>query len=661
MKLIIVESPAKCDTIKRYVGEDYVIMASLGHIRDLATTGKGGLGVDVEHDFKPTYQISEDKIKTVRALQSTAKNAEEVILATDPDREGEAIAWHLAKVLKLPIESTKRLEFHEITRDSITKAMSSPRLIDMNLVQSQETRRIVDRLIGFKLSSLLFRKIHSRSAGRVQSATLKIIADHEKEIASFVPEEYWTFAVKSTFDNHNFDLNIKLDKKKVSNETTANDILNTIPDTLTVTSIKKVVKFRESKESFTTSTLQQAAFNKFKFKTKQTQFIAQTLYEGLNIGDEHVGLITYMRTDSTRLSPTYVKRAQNYIVEAFGKEFVGKVKRGKENEMAQDAHEAIRPTSNHRTPESVRHYLNKNQYNLYKLIYERAVASLMSSKKEEVTTITLEGNGVVFTLEGTRTIFEGYEALYREEKDVTNNELPLIQEGDVFKVVSKQTEQKFTQPPARYSEAKLVKKMEEVGIGRPSTYASTISILYKRKYIKENDGVLETTDHGFKTAVVLEKYFPDIVNADYTASMEEQLDNIQSGSNHVQFLKEFYEPFLVELEKANVIMYKDKPEETGEICPECGSPLVYKEGKNGKFVGCSNYPSCKYVKKAPKKEIVYTGEMCPVCGKPLVERKDKSGNVFHGCSGYPSCRYIKPLSNNSGSKRKYKTYKKRGE
>lgn len=655
MKLIIVESPAKCATIKRYVGDDYMVMASLGHIRDLATSGKGGLGVDVDNDFKPTYVISDDKVKTVKALISAAKQADEVILATDPDREGEAIAWHLATVLKLPIETTKRLEFHEITRLSITEAMAKPRTIDVNLVSSQETRRIVDRLIGFKLSSLIYKKIHSRSAGRVQSATLNILAEYEKEISSFVPEEYYTFSVKADYKGHIYDLNIKLDKKKVASAEIANEIIKNIPDVLKVVSIKKTIRTKDSKEPFTTSTLQQAAFNKYKYKTKQTQYIAQTLYEGLNIGDEHVGLITYMRTDSARLSPTYVARAQKYIVERFGDEYVGKVKKGKENEMAQDAHEAIRPTSNHRTPESVKPFLNKNQYNLYKLIYERAISSLMASKKDEVTTITLEGNGITFTLEGERNIFAGYEIFYREEKESEVNNLPIINEGDEFKVVFKECEQKFTTPPARYSEAKLVKKMEEVGIGRPSTYASTISILYKRKYIKENeDGLLETTEHGSKTAHVLGKYFPNIVSASYTAKMEEQLDSIQNGKNHIEVLNEFYQPFLKDLEKGNNAIYRDDPVQTGETCPQCGSPLIVKEGKNGKFIGCSNFPKCAYVKKAPKKELIYTGEVCPNCGKPLVERTDKSGNIFHACVGYPQCKFIKPLNNNKKNTKKKK-------
>lgn len=637
MKLIIVESPAKCDTIKRYLGEDYLIMASLGHIRDLATSGKGGLGVDVENDFKPTYKISPSKANTVKALTNAARKADEVILATDPDREGEAIAWHLAQVLKLDVEKTKRLEFHEITRDSILNAISNPRIIDMNLVSSQETRRIIDRIIGFKLSSLLNKKIHSKSAGRVQSATLKIIADHEKEILEFVPKEYYKFNIIGLFNNQNFTLSLK-DGSDIDNQKAADDIIKNIPSFLEVVDIKKEIKTKTSKDPFTTSTLQQAAFNKFKYKTKKTQFIAQTLYEGLSIGDEHVGLITYMRTDSTRLSPTYTQRAVNYITEVYGKEYVGNIK-GKKG--AQDAHEAIRPTGNHRTPEFLKPYLTKDQYNLYKLIYDRTIASLMANKKEEITTITLKGGDLIFTLEGSRTIFNGYEVLYKDEDNIIK-ELPIINVGDKFEVIKKEAEQKFTTPPARYSEAKIVKIMEEVGIGRPSTYASTISLLQARKYVTDSAGILQISEQGIKTAHVLEKYFPDIVNTEYTASMESKLDNIQAGEQTFKkILNDFYHPFIKELESANERMYKDEPEPTGEMCPKCGSPLVFKEGKNGKFIGCSNYPKCKYVKKEPKKDLVFTGELCPECGKPLVERKDKKNRVFIACSGFPTCRYIK--------------------
>ena len=420
MKLVIVESPAKCTTIKKYLGEDYRVEASLGHVRDLATRGKGGLGVDVDNGFAPTYIINKDKEAVVYKLRNAAREADEVILATDPDREGEAIAWHLAVVLGLNPQTAKRLEFHEITRDSITEAMKHPRTIDGNLVASQETRRILDRIIGFKLSTLMYKKIHSRSAGRVQSATLKLIADHDKEVDEFIPKEYWNILLNAKVGKKDFALTFLGEDGKaieVNNEEQARAIINSIPDDLKVVSVNKEYRFKESKEPFTTSTMQQEAFSRLKFKTDKTQKEAQKLYEGINLGNEHVGLITYMRTDSTRLSSTYVARAQAYIIETFGKEYLGKVKKEHKAELAQDAHEAIRPTSNHRTPESVRPYLSNDQYRLYKLIYNRALASLMKPKKEEVLTITLVGGDNTFKVEYSKTIFPGYEIFspgYRE-------------------------------------------------------------------------------------------------------------------------------------------------------------------------------------------------------------------------------------------------------
>lgn len=647
MKLVIVESPAKCTTIKKYLGEDYRVEASLGHVRDLATRGKGGLGVDVEHDFTPTYIINKDKEGVVYKLRSASREADEVILATDPDREGEAIAWHLAEVLGLDPQTTKRLEFHEITRDSITEAMKHPRTIDGNLVASQETRRIVDRILGFKLSTLLYKKIHSRSAGRVQSATLKLIADHDKEVDAFVPEEYWNILTSVKVGNKEFQLTFSGKNGKqiaISNEKEAQEIIKMIPENLNVVSVKKEIRFKESKEPFTTSTMQQEAFARLKFKTDKTQREAQKLYEGINLGNEHVGLITYMRTDSTHLSASYINRATNYIIEAFGKEYLGNVKKGKTNELAQEAHEAIRPTSNHRTPESVKPYLTSDQYRLYKLIYNRALASLMKPKKEEVLVVTLEGNGLQFKFELTHTIFKGYEIILFEPDDVKDysSDFPKIEEGMSLAVSKKEAEQKFTQAPARYSEAKLVKLMEEVGIGRPSTYASTIKILRERKYVDDVGGILTSTEQGKKTVHVLDKYFPDIVDAKYTAQMEEKLDNVQEGNkSRVDTLSSFYNSFINQLEEVSKVMYKDEEEKTGELCPKCGAPLVYKEGSNGRFIGCSNYPTCRYVQKEPKKELVYTGEMCPICGKPLVERQDKKGRPFTACSGYPTCHYVK--------------------
>ena len=641
MKLVIVESPTKCNTIQRYLGNDYVVKASLGHIRDLATSGKGGLGVDVANDFAPTYIINKDKRGVVNELKELTKSADEVILATDPDREGEAIAWHLAKVLGLDVETNKRLEFHEITRDSISAAMQNPRTIDLNLVSSQETRRILDRIIGFKLSALINRKIHSKSAGRVQSATLKIVNDNESEINKFVPEEYWDINCEVEINKHSVKISFQNSangSKDIKNEAEAKAVINSLLEKAQITSIKKSVKTVESKLPFTTSSLQQEAFAKFKFSTSKTSSIAQSLYEGVLINGEHVGLITYIRTDSTRLSPTYVARAEKYIEEVFGKQYVGTVKKGKNSMLAQDAHEAIRPTGNHRTPESVRQYLTPDQYNLYRLIYNRAISSLMKPKKEEVLTTMLESGGNIFKLEFSRTIFDGFEVLYKydQEKD---DAFPDFQVGDELIFTKKECEQKFTTPPARFTEAKIVKTMEELGIGRPSTYASTISTLKKRKYVTEEKGTLIITDQGIKTAHILDKYFPSIVNAKYTADMEAELDKIQEGDvSSIDILENFYGPFVKMIDDGYEKMYEDEQEETGELCPECGHPLVYKFGKNGRFVACSNFPNCQYVQKE-KKEAVYTGGTCPNCGSPLVER-EKNGTKFIACSNYPHCRYI---------------------
>ncbi len=647
MKLVIVESPTKCTTIKRYLGDDYEVMASLGHIRDLATSGKGGLGVNVEAGFIPTYKVSKDKVRVVHDLMMAKNRCDEVILATDPDREGEAIAWHLAQVLNLNTGTTKRLEFHEITRDSIGEAMKHPRVIDSNLVSSQETRRILDRIIGFKLSMLTYKKIRSRSAGRVQSATLKMICDHDREIREFKSEEYWNILVTALINNHKFNLTFTGKDGKtieVHNKEEADAILNALPEKLTVINVIKDIRIKESKEPFTTSTLQQEAFARLKFKTSKTQSVAQTLYEGINVGGEHMGLITYMRTDSTRLSPTFQQRAANFITETYGPEYLGTAKIGQHKGITQDAHEAIRPSSNHRTPESVRQYLTTDQYNLYKLIYNRALASLMKPKKEEVLTIVLGGSGYTFKCELAHTIFKGYEIIYSEpdEKKDYKGKFPEVKEGQEYAIIEKQGEQKFTQPPAHYSEAKLVKLMEEIGIGRPSTYASTIDILRQRKYVDNTAGILTITEQGEKTVDLLTKYFPDIIDVKYTAQMEQKLDNIEVGKeSRLNILNGFYQPFIDEVESASERIKIDNFDPTGETCPICGQPLVYKDGKNGKFIGCSNYPTCHYVKKEEKAEAIKTGEYCPTCGSPLVERLDKKGHKFIACSSYPKCKYIK--------------------
>lgn len=648
MKLVIVESPKKCDTIGRYLGEDYKVMASQGHIRDLSTKGKGGLGIDIENGFKPNFVVSPDKKKIVDNLKKEAAKADDVILATDPDREGEAISWHLANILGLDIETTKRLQFHEITKPAILEAIENPSHINMNLVESQETRRMYDRIIGFKLSSLLNDKMGSKSAGRVQSATLKLIVDNDEEIKAFKPEEYWT--IELTLDiGDGKTLNVSLDKidgkeAKIKNEEEAKTILAKLNGELTLSSITKSVKSISSKPPFTTSTMQQEAYSRYKFSTSKTQSLAQRLYEGLDVNGEHVGLITYMRTDSTRISEDfYFKHAKPFIEETFGSDYLGYIKKSNSKERIQDAHEAIRPTGTHRTPEVVSKYVSADEAKLYKLIYDRAMASLMAPKKVETTSMVFESNGLSFKATGSKTLFKGYSAIYGEFEEDESKLLPALEEGKTFPTTSEDPKQNFTKAPSRFTEAKVVKTMEEKGIGRPSTYASTIKTLIDRGYITSKSGVVEPTETGTRTTIVLEKYFPEIVSSSYTANMENELDEVELGKvSKLDAMNSFYWPFIEKYDEVKKNMYKDPDEQTGGICPNCGSPLVYKKGRYGRFIACSNYPTCKYIEKEKAKE---TGEMCPECGRPLVIRKDRKGKEFVACSGYPECRYIKGAEN----------------
>ena len=641
MKLVIVESPNKCHTISRYLGEGYEVLATVGHLRDLSTSGKGGFGVDVANGFKPTYVVSPGKRGTIAEIREHARKADDIYLATDPDREGEAIAWHLTQILDLDPRTTKRLEFHEITRVSIENAIKSPRVIDMNLVESQETRRIIDRIIGFRLSNIIQKKIKSQSAGRVQSATLELICDHDKEIAQFVPEPYWSLSLELKKNNAKITANFHSfsDLKKIENEEINAEILKKLENaSAKITSIKKSVKTVESKPAFTTSTLQQEAFNTYKFSTKKTSSLAQQLYEGVLIKGEHTGLITYIRTDSTYLSDTFVGRAEDFIEKRFGKEYCGK-RKVVSVAGAQNAHEAIRPTSNHTTPESVRQYLTSDQYKLYKLIYERALCSLMAPKKEAVTQITFDVNGVVFKTEVSSVVFDGYTRLSREQND--NFVLPQLSEGEELVINKINNEHKFTEAPAPYTEAKIVKLMEDKKIGRPSTYASTIATLLKRDYVESKSGFITSTEQGKKTAIVLRKYFPRFVDVKYTALMEETLDHIQEGEiSKTQALTDFYYPFIKSVEDAAKIIYKDDDIKVGRDCPICGAPLVYKKSRYGDFIGCSNFPDCEYREKEIE-ELDKTGEVCPQCGKPLVYRVGKHGKKFIACSGYPECNYIK--------------------
>ena len=655
MKLVIVESPTKSKTIAHYLGNDYVVEASKGHVKDLAISGKGGLGVDVENNFEPKYVISKDKTKIVSELKKKKKKSDEVILATDPDREGEAIAYSLAKVLGLDVNTTKRLEFHEITKNSILEAISNPRTIDMNLVHAQETRRIIDRIMGFKLSGLLNQKIKSKSAGRVQSAALKLIVDHEKEIEDFKPEKYYVLEVSIEIDRKIYPLtlvkykNEKLDNFKNKDE--ALEALNSLNEKLVLDKIEEKERFIKSKEPFRTSTMQQSAFSSYGFSTKETTFLAQELYEGVETNEGLVGLITYIRTDSTKLSDTFIESAKNYIISKYGEEYYKGQGTLKEVKNAQDAHEAIRPTSLERTPELMKKYLSNNAYKLYKLIYNRTLASLMSDKKVLSKTYYFVDNDCTFKLTDSETLFKGYDILKVDEKAADEGLLSnistnsLLKEKESYKVASKELKEDETKPPARYSEGKLVNLMEEKGIGRPSTYASTIATLKARKYITSAKGVITPTEQGKLTSKVLDKYFPNLINTQYTADMENLLDEIQNGTaDEKKVIADFYYPFIEEFNEVKEKMYKEPPKETGEVCPKCGSPLVERYGKYGKFIACSNYPNCKYIKKEEKEPLKEVGRACPNCGSPLVYRKNKKGSTFIGCSNYPKCKYTESVN-----------------
>ena len=634
--LVIVESPSKSKTIEKYLGKDFHVVSSKGHIRDLATTGKYGLGVDVDNDFKPTYVPIEGKQKMISALKKDVKEASKVYLATDPDREGEAISWHLKDALGIKDSDYDRVLFHEITKDKVIEAFKEPRKIDYNLVKSQETRRILDRIIGFRLSKLMQSKTGGKSAGRVQSVALKLIVDREREINAFKKEEYWTIdAIFKDFEASLFAYKNK--DIKVKNEEEADKILSSLTDKFTVSSITKKEKAKKAKPPYITSTLQQEASTKLNFPAKKTMSIAQKLYEGIDIGTETTGLITYMRTDSIRLSDTYIKDAYKYINDNFGKEYIGYVKKIKKTENVQDAHEAIRPTSVFRTPNDMKQYLTNDEFKLYELIYYRTLASLMADAKVNSTVMILDNNNYNFKATGQTLIYDGYLKVYKKFEKSEDKILPVLNENDTVTTDKIEKEQHFTEPPARYTEAKLIKEMEELGIGRPSTYATVIDTIKTRGYVTLDDKKFVPTEIGIETTDKLQEFFSDIINVDYTANMETDLDKIADAKeDNIKVLHAFYDSFEPLVKKAFGEMEKKSPEATGESCPLCGSPLVLRKGKYGTFTACSNYPECKYIKKEQKevKEIV----KCPKCGGMIVERKSKKGKVFYGCNNFPKCK-----------------------
>ncbi|MFV0424940.1 MAG: type I DNA topoisomerase [Bacilli bacterium] len=645
MKLVIVESPSKSKTIEKYLGEDYSVISSKGHIRDLATTGKGGLGVDIEENFKPDYKNIPAKKKEISELKKQAKKAEEIYLATDCDREGEAISWHIAEVLDLDIDKSKRVVFNEITKEAILEAMSDPKKLDMDLVEAQEARRILDRIIGFKLSKLLRSKISSRSAGRVQSVALKIIVEREREIEKFIPEEYWY--IDGKFKEFNARLTkYNNEKIEVKTEEEATKVLENLGSDFVVDSVNKKQKQKQPKAPFITSTLQQEASSKLGFASRKTMNIAQKLYEGIDIGSETIGLITYMRTDSTRLSDIFVGSAMSYIEEEYGKDYVGFVRKRKSKGNEQDAHEAIRPTSVLRTPGSIEKHLSKNEMKLYELIYARTLASLMASAKVSSTSVDLINNNYVFRTNGNILMFDGYLKVYARFEKNEDVILPEIIEGTIYNAKEVEKSQHFTQPPARYNEASLIKVMEENGIGRPSTYVQTITTLLDRKYVELLEKRFHPTKQGLETNKALEDFFSTIINIKYTADMENQLDLIAvHEADKVQLLNDFYKTFDELITYATENMKKKEPEMIGEKCPECGKELVKRNGRYGEFIACSGFPECKYVRKVDQEKKVIM--KCPKCGEgDVVEKKTRKGRLMYGCTRYPDCDYAswnKPL------------------
>ena len=639
-KLVIVESPSKSKTIEKYLGGDYHVVSSLGHIRDLATSGKYGLGIDIENNFKPNYELIKGKKKLVGELKKEVKESDFVYLATDPDREGEAISWHLFDTLGLKKDKYKRIVFNEITKDVILSSFEKARDIDDNLVKSQETRRMLDRIIGFRLSKLMQSKTGGKSAGRVQSVALKLIVDREREIEAFIPEDY--YEIDAIFEEFEAKLDTFNNKKiEIKTEEEAKNIVEKLSKEFTIESIDKQAKNKKAKPPYITSTLQQEASSKLNFTSKKTMQLAQKLYEGVTLENETVGLITYMRTDSIRLSDEFIKSTYGYIKNTYGDEYVGYVKTTKKTDNVQDAHEAIRPTSINRTPESVKKFLSNDEYKLYSMIYYRALASLMKDAKVEATTVILDNNNYQFKATGSILIFDGYLKAYSDYEETNDVILPNFDKYDNKIIESKEIKYTMhtTKPPARYTESKLIKEMETLGIGRPSTYATTIGILSERGYVKVIDKKFHPTEIGIETTDKLQEFFKDIINVDYTREMEEDLDKIAEGNLiNTNLLSRFYNEFEPKVKEAFTNMEKKPAEETGELCPNCGSPLVIKKSKYGEFIACSNYPTCKYIKQEEKtkpKEIM----SCPQCDGMIIEKKTKKGKIFYGCNNYPKCNF----------------------
>ena len=638
--LVIVESPAKAKTIEKYLGRNYKVVASVGHIRDLK---KSSMSIDFDNNYEPLYINIRGKGSLINDLKKEAKKAKKVYLASDPDREGEAISWHLAHILNLDETDKNRVVFNEITKDAVKNAFVEPRQIDMNLVDAQQARRVLDRIVGYSISPLLWKKVKKGlSAGRVQSVALKLIIDRENEIKAFKPEEYWTIDGFFQKGNKKFQASFYgVDGKKLKLETNEDvqKVLALITsDTFEVAKVEKKERRRNAPLPYTTSSLQQDAANKINFRTRKTMMVAQQLYEGISLGKSGTqGLITYMRTDSTRISPVAQNEAANFITERFGATYSKHGNRVKNASGAQDAHEAIRPSNVTLTPESIAQHLDKDQLKLYTLIWNRFVASQMTAAIFDTMKVHLEQNGVRFTANGSQVKFDGYLAVYNDSDK--NKMLPDMAEGDSVKKVSTNLEQHFTQPPARYSEATLIKTLEENGVGRPSTYAPTLDVIQRRYYVRLAAKRFEPTELGEIVNGLIVEFFPDIVDVKFTADMESKLDEVEEGKQQWQsVIDAFYKPFEKELAKAETeiekIQIKDEP--AGFDCELCGHPMVIKLGRYGKFYACSNFPECHNT-KAITKEI---GVTCPLCGEgQVIERKTKRNRIFYGCDRYPDCEF----------------------
>ncbi|GCF92815.1 DNA topoisomerase 1 [Enterococcus florum] len=645
--LVIVESPAKAKTIEKYLGRNYKVVASVGHVRDLP---KSKMGIDVENNYEPHYISIRGKGDVIKGLKQAAKKAQKVYLASDPDREGEAIAWHLAFLLGLNLEDKNRVVFNEITKDAVKAAFKEPRSIDLSLVDAQQARRALDRLVGYSISPILWRKVKKGlSAGRVQSIALKLIIDREQEIRGFVPEEYWSIDGNFKKEKKKFKANfwgIDGKKKKLGNAEAVKEVTQRIDGKdYEVKKVEKKERKRNPAQPFTTSNMQQEAARKLNFRTRKTMMVAQQLYEGIALGKQGtVGLITYMRTDSTRISDTAKGEAAEYIENTYGKEYSQHhTRKAKNSKGAQDAHEAIRPTSVHRTPDEMKKYLDKDQLKLYTLIWSRFVASQMTPAILDTMKVTLNQNGVIFIANGSKVKFKGFMQVYVEGRDDgkedKENILPELVEGDVVQSISIEPKQHFTQPPARFSEATLIKTLEENGVGRPSTYAPTLDTIQRRYYVKLTQRRFEPTELGEIVNSLIVEFFPQIVDVNFTAEMENDLDKVEEGKEEwIKVVDRFYRPFEKELEKAeeNIEKVQIKDEPAGFDCDVCGHPMVIKLGRYGKFYACSNFPDCRNTKPIIK-EI---GVECPVCHKgQVVERKSKKNRLFYGCSRYPDCDF----------------------